>query len=351
VGAAEAGPLRFLGPASGSAVELGSAGDAGKALKSDDAFLLGRAPSTEIVKTVSASGEALTVKLSEGTVWSITLTKNTTLTFPAPEAGKGFTLRLAQDGTGGRTVTWPASTRWSGGVYPLLSTAKEAVDLVSFVCIDGEHWLGFFDGKSMAVGGGSETIPTVVQEALNKKAATQGLEGLIVPNGIPMKAATIVGTANKAYYARFVAPFDFTAKSITIVTTEAATTDQPGCAVLFAADGTTILATSGQVKARLNQTPGAQNFAFAASGELKASYALKAGPVYYASFQYGGLEGGTAATLGSVGFTSSKLSAIAGGAAGSILLANTTPTFPFATTPSIANNVVAEVPLMYIKSS
>jgi hypothetical protein len=105
-------------------------------------------------KTVAASGEAVTINLSEGSFWKITLTKNTTLTFPSPQSGvsSSFELELIQDGTGNRTVTWPASVRWSGGVAPTLSTAKEAIDTVAFVS-DGEHWLGYFGQKGSAIGG------------------------------------------------------------------------------------------------------------------------------------------------------------------------------------------------------
>lgn len=131
---------------------------------------------TEDVKTVAASGAAQTIKLDEGTIWGITLTANCTLTLPTPEAGKSFALLLAQDGSGGRIVTWPASTRWSGGVYPLLSTAKESVDVIYFECTDGEHWLGFPAGYAMAAGGSAATIPSVVQTALNLKFDAANVE-------------------------------------------------------------------------------------------------------------------------------------------------------------------------------
>lgn len=143
-----------VGPASATDSHVAVfSGSTGKALQDGGVALSSFAPATETVKTVTESGEALTVKLAEGTEWDITLTKNCVLTLPTPEKGKSFALTLRQDGTGGRTVTWPASTRWSGGVYPLFSTAKESVDVVSFACVDGEHWLGYFDGKGFAAGG------------------------------------------------------------------------------------------------------------------------------------------------------------------------------------------------------
>lgn len=127
------------------------------------------APATETVKAVAESGEALTVKLSEGTVWSVTLNKNCAITLPTPEAGKSFALRLVQDGSGGRVVTWPANARWSGGVYPQLSLVKESIDIVYFQCVDGANWLGFPGGYAMAVGGSEPQISAVVQTALALK--------------------------------------------------------------------------------------------------------------------------------------------------------------------------------------
>ena len=46
------------------------------------------------------------------------------------EAG-AFYLRIKQDATGGRTISWPASFNWPGGTAPTLSTAGNAVDLIT----------------------------------------------------------------------------------------------------------------------------------------------------------------------------------------------------------------------------
>lgn len=75
-----------------------------------------------------------------------TLTGNiTTLNITAPSVGGAgnFMLKLIQDGTGGRTVTWPASVRWSGGTAPTLSTGAGAIDLIGFYW-DGTNYYGFF---------------------------------------------------------------------------------------------------------------------------------------------------------------------------------------------------------------
>lgn len=105
----------------------------------------------ENVNTVTASGSALTlVDVDVATMHRVTLTANCALTFPAAGAGKSFSLELVQDGTGSRTVTWPAAVLWPGGTDPTLSTAAGSVDDFAFVCFDGSNWSGFFAGAGLA---------------------------------------------------------------------------------------------------------------------------------------------------------------------------------------------------------
>lgn len=105
----------------------------------------------ENVNTITASGSALTLPdANVATMHDITLTANCTLTFPTARAGQSFSLRLKQDGTGSRTVTWPASVKWDSGTAPTLSTAANAIDAFAFVSFDGTRWEGFFSAKGLA---------------------------------------------------------------------------------------------------------------------------------------------------------------------------------------------------------
>lgn len=70
-----------------------------------------------------------------------TLTDNCTFTFTAPSNPCTVQLILIQDGTGSRTVTWPASVKWPGGTAPTLSTAASSVDVVSLF-YDGTNYYG-----------------------------------------------------------------------------------------------------------------------------------------------------------------------------------------------------------------
>lgn len=70
-----------------------------------------------------------------------TLTGNCTFTFTAPGGACSLVLRLAQDATGSRTVTWPAAVKWSGGTPPTLTTTASKVDIITFY-YDGTTYFG-----------------------------------------------------------------------------------------------------------------------------------------------------------------------------------------------------------------
>lgn len=92
-------------------------------------------------RLVTASGS--NIDWNAGNVQSLTLTSSPTLVFSNPHAGAEYKLVLVQDGTGGRTVTWPASVKWPSGTAPTLSSPANSTDVISFV-YDGTNYLGSF---------------------------------------------------------------------------------------------------------------------------------------------------------------------------------------------------------------
>jgi len=83
------------------------------------------------------SGASPAINWANGNIQTLTMTANATFTFSNPVAGVTYTLRLTQDVTGGRTATWPATVKWSGGIAPTLSLANK-IDLIYL----------FYDGTS-----------------------------------------------------------------------------------------------------------------------------------------------------------------------------------------------------------
>jgi lipopolysaccharide export system protein LptA len=63
----------------------------------------------------------------------VVLTGNTTLANPTNvSSGQTLTLRVKQDGTGSRTMAYGSQFKFSGGVAPVLSTAANALDVLTF---------------------------------------------------------------------------------------------------------------------------------------------------------------------------------------------------------------------------
>jgi hypothetical protein len=83
------------------------------------------------------------VQFSFGHKVAITLTASGPIAIAAASlrAGAQYVLQLQQDTIGGHTVTWPTSVRWPGGLPPVLSTAPNAVDVITMVTFDGVNLL------------------------------------------------------------------------------------------------------------------------------------------------------------------------------------------------------------------
>ena len=101
----------------------------------------------------ATSGATETLDLESGNVFDLTLSANCTITLsnpPASGTSGSFTLILRQDGAGSRTVTWPASVDWASATAPTLTTDASAVDVLTFMTVDGGTvWLGFVAGQAL----------------------------------------------------------------------------------------------------------------------------------------------------------------------------------------------------------
>jgi hypothetical protein len=95
-----------------------------------------------------------TIDLESGNVFNLTLTGDCTYTFsnpPASGSAGAFTLIQNQDGTGSRTVTWPASVEWAGGSAPAITSTASSTDVFTFITTDGgTTWYGFTGGQDFS---------------------------------------------------------------------------------------------------------------------------------------------------------------------------------------------------------
>ena len=104
--------------------------------------------------TTANTSTAYTIDLTNGNIFELTLTGNCTYTFSNPPGsgiGGSFTLIQKQDGSGSRTVSWPASVDWAGGSGPTISSGANDVDVFTFVTTDaGTTWYGFTAGQDFS---------------------------------------------------------------------------------------------------------------------------------------------------------------------------------------------------------
>ena len=62
-----------------------------------------------------------------------------------------FLVKLTQDATGGRSVTFTfqgATLYWAGGVAPTMTSTASKTDLFSFTTLDGSNYYGVTAGQN-----------------------------------------------------------------------------------------------------------------------------------------------------------------------------------------------------------
>lgn len=94
-------------------------------------------------------GTTITFDLATGNVHNVTLGGNRTLALSNPTVGQKFILRLVQDGTGSRTVTWFTTIKWAGGSPPTLTTTAAKADVFGFLITASGQYDGFVIGQNL----------------------------------------------------------------------------------------------------------------------------------------------------------------------------------------------------------
>jgi len=94
----------------------------------------------EDISTLTISANAVTLDLSVANNFKVSLTANiTTITVSNWTASKATTVtfRLTQDGTGSRTVAFPAGWKWDGGTAPTVVATANKTTIVVLYSDDG----------------------------------------------------------------------------------------------------------------------------------------------------------------------------------------------------------------------
>ncbi len=106
---------------------------------------------TQTIQTWTTATDAATVtfNLALGNLHRVTLGGNRTLALSNSAVGQAFIVRLLQDGTGSRTVTWFSTINWAGGSAPTLTTTASKADVFGFVCTATNTFDGFIVGQNL----------------------------------------------------------------------------------------------------------------------------------------------------------------------------------------------------------
>ena len=100
--------------------------------------------------TTATDGATVTFNLNNGPIHTVTLGGNRTLALSNDATGKVFIIRLIQDGTGSRTVTWFSTIDWAGGSAPTLTTTAAAIDVFGFITTASSVYDGVVIGLALS---------------------------------------------------------------------------------------------------------------------------------------------------------------------------------------------------------
>jgi len=125
-----------------------------------DLFLINSAGVVTFSKAIkpaleaNSDGSTVTFDLNEANVHTVTLgvgLGDGTRTFAISNetAGQKFIIRILQDGTGSRTVTWFSTIKWAGGSAPTLTTTANKADVVGFIVTGTDTYDGFVVGQNI----------------------------------------------------------------------------------------------------------------------------------------------------------------------------------------------------------
>lgn len=99
--------------------------------------------------STASDGATISFDCGAANLHTVTLGGNRTLALTNVSIGQKIIVRLVQDATGSRTVTWFSGIKWVGGAAPTLTTDGGAIDVFGFVCVDTNVYDGFIMGKNL----------------------------------------------------------------------------------------------------------------------------------------------------------------------------------------------------------
>ena len=103
----------------------------------------------KVSHTPGVSGTAA-IDLDDGNIHDILMPAgNITISVTGELSNSIFTVRILQDGTGSRTVTWFSTIKWAGGSAPTLTTTGGKADTFIFRATGSGTFDGFIVGQNI----------------------------------------------------------------------------------------------------------------------------------------------------------------------------------------------------------
>jgi hypothetical protein len=99
--------------------------------------------------TTDSDGATITFNMATSNIHNVVLGGNRTLAVSNVAVGQCFIIRLTQDGTGTRTVTWFTTLKWAGGAAPTLTTTINKADVFGFICTSANNYDAFVIGQNV----------------------------------------------------------------------------------------------------------------------------------------------------------------------------------------------------------
>lgn len=96
-----------------------------------------------------SDGATITFNMATGNLHTVVLGGNRTLAVSNEKVGQGFVVRLQQDGTGSRTVTWWSDINWDNNTAPTLTTTANRVDVFGFLVTSSGNYDGYVLGQNI----------------------------------------------------------------------------------------------------------------------------------------------------------------------------------------------------------
>lgn len=97
----------------------------------------------------NTDGATVTFDLDAANTHTVTLGGNRTLALSNVDVGQKFIIRLVQDGTGSRTVTWFSTIKWPGNLVPTLTETGGKTDVFGFICTATNQYDGYVIGYNL----------------------------------------------------------------------------------------------------------------------------------------------------------------------------------------------------------